>query len=209
MANKDAFTQRSRVSKSSGDETGSIKGMGSAYIRDNMKFKSSSSKVKVQGSPIRVIPPEETLASRAVEKNAGSVGKQGCPVPDHLANQINRNLGQGSPLPGAKQAQMESIFGAEFSDVRLHTDQEADALNHQLSARAFTIGNDIFFNHKANPHDDALLTHELTHVVQQRSMTLDGPLTVGPSDDLLERQAESNSASQSAYQTKSVLPRDI
>jgi hypothetical protein len=140
-----------------------------------------------------------------VDKNADSVGKQGGPVSHHLANRIDRNLGQGSPLPSAKQAQMESTFGAQFSDVRLHTDQEADSLNQQLSARAFTLGNDIFFSHKTNPQDTALLTHELTHVVQQRSMTVGGPLTVGPSDDLLERQAQSNSMSQLAYQNIPVL----
>ncbi|HTT91964.1 MAG TPA: DUF4157 domain-containing protein [Acidimicrobiales bacterium] len=77
----------------------------------------------------------------------------------------------GSPLDGATQARMESAFGADFSQVRLHSGPEATDLNERVQAKAFTIGTDIFF-HGAPPDTmtgdgQRLLAHELTHTIQQ------------------------------------------
>jgi len=67
---------------------------------------------------------------------------------------------------------MESAFGSDFSDVRIHTDIRADQLNRDVNAVAFTTGKDIFFrNGLYDPGSFTgrqLLAHELTHVVQQR-----------------------------------------
>ena len=66
---------------------------------------------------------------------------------------------------------MAAATGHDFSDVKVHTDPEAHALNEQLGAKAFTTGHDIFF--RAGAYDPAssggqeLVAHELTHVVQQ------------------------------------------
>ncbi len=69
------------------------------------------------------------------------------------------------------ESQWSESFGADFSGVRVHTDSEADALNQQLSARAFTTGQDIFFREgEYSPGSDSgreLIAHELTHAVQQ------------------------------------------
>ena len=63
-----------------------------------------------------------------------------------------------------------------------------------VSARAFTVGNDIFFGpgeyRPATPAGRELLTHELVHVVQQRGAPRSGPLTVSQPGDALEREAE-------------------
>lgn len=68
---------------------------------------------------------------------------------------------------------MERSLGADFSAVRLHTDTQADQLNHALQARAFTTGRDIFFRrgdfNPGSPVGRHLLAHELMHVVQQRA----------------------------------------
>ena len=40
-------------------------------------------------------------------------------------------------------------MGYDFSDVHVHTSPEADALNRDLSAQAFTTGNDIYFREGA------------------------------------------------------------
>jgi hypothetical protein len=67
---------------------------------------------------------------------------------------------------------MEHGFGAEFSRVKVHVDDRAAGLARQLNARAFTIGNDVFFNRgEFRPQQTdgkRLLAHELSHVVQQR-----------------------------------------
>jgi GH24 family phage-related lysozyme (muramidase) len=77
----------------------------------------------------------------------------------------------GAPLDPAARADLEPRFGHDFSRVRVHTDacaaQSADAVN----ALAYTVGRDVVFAAgRYAPHTDAgrhLLSHELTHVVQQ------------------------------------------
>lgn len=63
---------------------------------------------------------------------------------------------------------METLFGAQFSEVRIHVGPEAPS----IGARAFTLGSSLFFApgqyHPEGPHGRRLLAHELTHVVQQR-----------------------------------------
>jgi hypothetical protein len=88
------------------------------------------------------------------------------------------------------RANMEAGFGTSFKDVRVHTDSEADTLNRSISAKAFTTGNDIFFRKDTSPSDSTLLAHELTHVVQQRSMSSGGGMTVGPAGDTHEQHAD-------------------
>ncbi|TMC55582.1 MAG: DUF4157 domain-containing protein [Chloroflexi bacterium] len=66
---------------------------------------------------------------------------------------------------------METHFGADLSGVRVHADGEAQTLNRELDAQAFTVGSDIFFDEgKFSPSSSegqGLLAHELTHVGQQ------------------------------------------
>ncbi len=79
--------------------------------------------------------------------------------------------GKGSPLPEEVRSDMERRFGADFGQVRVHTDNDAAELNQELQAKAFTHGSDIYFD--AGNYDPGsstgkrLLAHELTHIVQQ------------------------------------------
>lgn len=79
--------------------------------------------------------------------------------------------GRGQSLPAGTRLQMEGLFGADLSQVRIHTDQRAAHLSRALNARAFTLQEDIFFNQghydPGSTHGKALLAHELTHVLQQ------------------------------------------
>jgi hypothetical protein len=47
------------------------------------------------------------------------------------------------------RAPMEAALGADFGGVRMHTDTQADQLNHSLRASAFTAGQDVFFQRGA------------------------------------------------------------
>ena len=91
-------------------------------------------------------------------------------VGGEVEEQINNTSG-GQKLDDGVRGQMESGIGADFSNVNVHTDSNADALNRSLQARAFTHGNDVFFRSgEYNPGSSdgqKLLAHELTHVVQQ------------------------------------------
>jgi hypothetical protein len=86
------------------------------------------------------------------------------------------------------------VLGDAFDDVRVHADDEAAALSRAVSARAFTVGRDIFFGageyRPETPDGRELLTHELAHVVQQRGAPANGPLTVSQPGDPLEQEAD-------------------
>ncbi len=93
-------------------------------------------------------------------------------APEGTSRGIKARVGQGKPLDRGVRAGMERGFGADFSRVRVHTDQPAHRFNRELGAQAFTLGEDIFFrNGKFRPETSAgkhLLAHELTHVIQQQ-----------------------------------------
>ena len=99
------------------------------------------------------------------------------PLPDNLQH-VGRG-GLGRPLPEALQQKMESLFGANFSDVRVHVGAEAPA----IGALAFTLGANIYFApgqyDPASPRGQQLLGHELAHVVQQRQGRVRNPFGTG------------------------------
>jgi Domain of unknown function (DUF4157) len=80
-------------------------------------------------------------------------------------------IGRGGDFPASERSFMESRFERDFSCVRVHHDTHADGLARGINARAFTIGNDVFFaKSEYRPgtlEGRRLLAHELTHVVQQ------------------------------------------
>ena len=71
----------------------------------------------------------------------------------------------GAPLTPAQRAYFEPRFGHDFSAVRLHTDTRAQRAAEGIGARAYTYGSAISL--AAGETADALLAHELAHVVQQ------------------------------------------
>ena len=81
------------------------------------------------------------------------------------------NLPGGSPLPAAVRSHMEPRFGANFSNVRIHTGAAAARQSANLNAKAFTVGEHIFFGRdKFQPQSSSgkeLIAHELTHTIQQ------------------------------------------
>jgi hypothetical protein len=98
-------------------------------------------------------------------------GPEGGDVEQSVERQIQTARGGGRPMDDHVRSSMEQGFGADFSGVRVHTGGQADALNRSLNAKAFTVGNDVFFGKgQYNPDSSGgrqLLAHELTHTVQQ------------------------------------------
>ncbi len=91
-----------------------------------------------------------------------------------VESRLAADKGGGSPLPGDVRATLEPRFGADFGEVRIHTGGEADRLNRQLSAQAFTHGQDIYMSAgkyaPGTPGGNRLLAHELTHTIQQQAV---------------------------------------
>ncbi len=77
----------------------------------------------------------------------------------------------GQPLSADVRSTMEPRMGADFSNVRIHNDEQAHSLSNHLSARAFTYRNHVFFaRNEYQPGTSSgqhLLAHELTHTMQQ------------------------------------------
>ncbi|MEM7037064.1 MAG: DUF4157 domain-containing protein, partial [Bacteroidota bacterium] len=84
---------------------------------------------------------------------------------------IQHSRGRGQSLGRSTRQFMESRFQTDFSSVNIHTSGAAQRMNRDLNARAFTVGQDIYFNRgEYQPETDSgkhLIAHELAHVVQQ------------------------------------------
>ncbi|MGC8875252.1 MAG: DUF4157 domain-containing protein, partial [Chloroflexia bacterium] len=121
------------------------------------------------------------------------------PAPNQLSKafleDLEEEIGRGRPLEPELAARMSRSLGADLHDVRIHTGPEAERLNRQVSARAFTVGRDVFFREgEYRPETwegQRLLFHELVHVLQQggKAGRL-ADLEVSRPDDPLEREAE-------------------
>lgn len=103
----------------------------------------------------------------------------------------------GQPLAGATRAQMEVHFGEDFGEVRVHTDNQAAESAAELSATAFTAGDHIVFDRGEYAPESSegrdLLAHELAHVVQQRTASVD-PDRISQPDEPSEQAASKAAA---------------
>ncbi len=122
--------------------------------------------------------------------------KEGSAAASDDPQAIQAQLDGGQPLDGDTTSRLGKAFGADFSNVRVHTDSSAAGLSEQLNARAFTVGSDIAFGageyQPGTMIGDALIAHELAHVVQQSGGAAAGaPLSKGDTGhDELEEDAD-------------------
>jgi hypothetical protein len=110
----------------------------------------------------------QMMPAQGIQRLSGGTGTVATP---EVESTIQQARGSGQSLADDVRGPMEQAFGADFSGVRVHTDERADALNRSLQAKAFTTGQDIFFRsgeyQPGNSSGQQLLAHELTHTVQQ------------------------------------------
>lgn len=117
--------------------------------------------------------PVQKMDEQEEEKNAVQTKAENnnSTVSDAVSSKINNTKGNGGKLSKNVNNEMSSSIGADFSNVKIHTNSNSISMNKELNAQAFTHGNDIYFNEgKFNPataEGKFLLAHELTHVVQQ------------------------------------------
>ncbi|MFJ1811227.1 DUF4157 domain-containing protein [Streptomyces sp. NPDC088157] len=135
---------------------------------------------------------EQRLGQREQHTHGAHCGHDR-PVQRSAVHEALRSAGR--PLDAPVRAEMESRFGTDFSDVRLHTDAVARQSAKEVGALAYTSGSSIVLGEGVT--DAHTLAHELTHVVQQRrgpvagTPTADG-LSVSDPADRFEREAEAN-----------------
>ncbi|MBD0255135.1 MAG: DUF4157 domain-containing protein, partial [Cytophagales bacterium] len=104
-----------------------------------------------------------------------SRGSSSIPTSIPAASTPSFSQSTGTALPKETRHFMENAFSADFSKVRVHTDGKASEMSKGINANAFTYGNNIYFNsgQYAPEHTEGkkLLAHELTHTLQQSSVT--------------------------------------
>ncbi|WP_196240329.1 DUF4157 domain-containing protein [Dyella choica] len=130
---------------------------------------------------------------RTCQLQRRSAGAAAAPAVPPIVHDVLHSPGR--PLDATTRAFMEPRFGQDFSQVRVHSDAEAQASAHAVSAHAYTVGNHIVFGGgqyaPERPTGQRLLAHELAHVVQQSSMPCTThPLTVDPDDSPYEQSAD-------------------
>lgn len=129
--------------------------------------------------------PQEQEADRAADTITAGGQLTGVA---RTSRRTRTGTGGGQPLPPQLRRKMETGYGADLSDVRVHTDDHAATLNDRLGSRAVTHGPDIHMGAKQYAPGSAagahLIAHEVAHVLQQRSapmvmqrkMAFSGPL---------------------------------
>jgi hypothetical protein len=126
---------------------------------------------KKEEDKLQKAEPKEDKIQKKEEKKVQRRGDGTPSVGTGTQSAIQNKTTGGEPLSSDTKSFMEPRFGADFSNVRIHNDQESASLNNDLNARAFTYQNHIFFSDNqyqpGTSDGKQLLAHELTHTVQQ------------------------------------------
>lgn len=157
---------------------------------------------------------EEEPVQKKEEEEKPVQAKTNNKTPEIQNNRVETNLsnskGGGNKIDRNTKKEMESGFGADFSKVRIHTDNKATEMSQELGAQAFTHGNDIYFNQgKYNPESNEgkhLLAHELTHTIQQEGLIPDKlQFTIGDGNDLQSPRFSGDNVLEACLDNEQVL----
>jgi hypothetical protein len=109
-------------------------------------------------------------AAGGIQRASAAPGGPGVSAPSIVHEALSS---PGQALDSTTRAFFEPRFGRDFSEVRVHTDGTAIASARAVHAHAYTLGNQVVFNAGQYRPDtergQALLAHELIHVMQQGS----------------------------------------
>lgn len=111
----------------------------------------------------------EQTANVHLQTNAIQAKDSGKIAAPAIVNEVLQSPGQ--PLELSTRAFMEPRLGHDFSQVRVHTDEQASASAEAVNALAYTVGRDVVFGARQYQPETItgkrLLAHELTHSIQQ------------------------------------------
>lgn len=128
----------------------------------------------------QALAPATATAHAATGPHSAGLGSpnhtespQAALLPEPLETELLAQMQGGHPLPADVRQEMGAHLGMDLAGVRIHTDSSAARMADELHARAFAVGEHIFFGagqftpgHLPGRH---LLAHELTHVAQFRN----------------------------------------
>ena len=118
------------------------------------------------------------------------------PAPQAL-DEVHATLrSPGVPMEAGARSHMEKRFGADFSRIRIHADQQASSSARAINATAYTVGQHLVFHESVyrpqEPEGRRLIAHELVHALQAAPSSNSNlaPLTLGGPLDAAESEAE-------------------
>lgn len=131
-----------------------------------------------------------------------------------LQSFVSSLKGRGQPMDNSTRTFMESRFGYDFNQVRVHTDARAAQSAAKIHARAYTVGTDIVFGAGRYTPDTSegrhLLAHELTHVAQQTGGLSPALNTTAQNETRIDRAHENpGKKTGSNKPTGSLLPEGV
>jgi phage-related protein len=134
--------------------------------------------------------PDQDTSDVQTKSEAGN-----SPQPSQgFESKLSVSKGGGAPLDPGIQGKMETGIGADFSNVKVHQGDSATHMSNQIGARAFTHGNDIYFNEGEYDTNSVqgqhLIAHELTHTVQQGASIQTKPGVIHKGADRVQRIAD-------------------
>lgn len=143
--------------------------------------------VRSSDKPAGASPPVPTGGLERLQRAAGNravatlLQRQ---ADEAAGDQVRSVLGGGGvPLEAGFRNRAEQFFGANLSQVRVHTGGAAAESARAVGARAYTSGSNIVFGSgqydTSSSAGQQRLAHELTHVVQQQRGPVAGTLTAG------------------------------
>ncbi|HBB95857.1 MAG TPA: hypothetical protein DC054_10740 [Blastocatellia bacterium] len=158
--------------------------------------------------------PKPTATPTPTQKGiaTGTVQRAEASSPATAPSSASRmSIPGGSPLPSSVRSHMEPRFGANFGNVRVHTGDSAAQQSASLNARAFTVGDHIFFGKEKyqpqSPSGRELIAHELTHTIQQGAAvqrSVDTPATPSDQPQVQRKAAVPNSPGNNAATQQTV-----
>ena len=140
--------------------------------RSEERSQASARHIAGSGPHADMLDLQHAAGNRAVSQlvQSSHTASRGHDVPPIVRSVLNSS---GQPLDPATRASMESRFGHDFSQVRVHTDAKAAESARAVDARAYTVGRDVVFGANkyapASQNGRGLLAHELAHTIQQRN----------------------------------------
>jgi Domain of unknown function (DUF4157)/Glutaminase len=174
---------------------------GDAYEQEADRVAEQVMRMPAPGTAMPSIVPEQDESLMRKEGKASGAGGRAIEGAPPIVNSALSSGGQ--PLDAGTRTFMESRFGYNFSDVRVHTNGQAAESTQAVNARAYTVESDVVFGEgqykPGTGEGQRLLAHELTHVVQQE-----------PNTQLTHRDKGATSATQiEAHLPKGVIYRVV
>jgi hypothetical protein len=150
---------------------------------DRLESEAEAVSERVMSVPERSQPGASAAPSR-VSGNRYPLQSEGSSIPDlqagsgadltltnapRIVHEVLRSPGQ--PIDDPTRRFMETRFGRDFGDIRIHTDAHSEESARAVNAHAYTVGQNMVFGAgKYSPQTfegKKLLAHELSHAIQQ------------------------------------------